>query len=49
MECRLGGEVKASKFAAYANYGCAERGYIGIQGDDNGMLSLRNVRIREIR
>jgi len=42
-------KVKVSKFAAYPNYGRAERGYIGIQGDHNGMLSLRNVRIREIR
>jgi len=42
-------KVKASKFAAYPNYGRAKRGYIGIQGDHDGMLSLRNVRIRETR
>jgi len=26
----------------------AKRGYIGIQGDHNGTLSLRNIRIREL-
>jgi hypothetical protein len=39
-------KVKASKFAAYPNYGLAKRGYIGIQGDHDGTLSIRNVRIR---
>ena len=39
-------KVKASKFAAYPKYGTASRGYIGIQGDHDGTLSLRNVRIR---
>ena len=39
-------KVKASKFAAYPNYGKAARGYIGIQGDHDGALSIRNVRIR---
>lgn len=42
-------KVKASKFAAYPNYGRAARGYIGIQGDHDGTLSIRNVRIREIK
>jgi hypothetical protein len=42
-------KVKASKFAAYPNYGRAARGYIGIQGDHDGTLSLRNIRIREIK
>ncbi|MGH7602849.1 MAG: 3-keto-disaccharide hydrolase [Gemmatimonadaceae bacterium] len=42
-------KVKASKFAAYPNYGLASRGYIGIQGDHDGALSIRNVRIREIK
>jgi Domain of Unknown Function (DUF1080) len=42
-------KVKASKFAAYPNYGLAPRGYIGIQGDHDGTLSIRNVRIREIK
>jgi hypothetical protein len=39
-------KVKASKFAAYPNYGLAKTGYIGIQGDHDGSLSIRNVRIR---
>ena len=39
-------KVAASKFAAYPNYGKASRGYIGIQGDHDGTLSLRNIRIR---
>ena len=39
-------KVAASKFAAYPNYGKAPRGYIGIQGDHDGTLSLRNIRIR---
>jgi hypothetical protein len=42
-------KVKASKFVAYPNYGRAPRGYLGIQGDHDGMLSIRNVRIREIK
>jgi len=43
------GKVKASKFNDYPNYGRAARGYIGFQGDHEGTLTLRNVRIREIR
>ncbi len=39
-------KVKASKFVAYPKYGTAPRGYIGIQGDHDGTLSLRNIRIR---
>ena len=42
-------KVKASKFNDYPNYGRAKRGYIAIQGDHDGQLQLRNVRIREIR
>ena len=41
-------KVKASKFIAYPHYGRAPRGYIGIQGDHDGALWIRNVRIREI-
>ena len=41
-------KVKASKFIEYPHYGRAPRGYIGIQGDHDGALSIRNVRIREI-
>lgn len=42
-------KVKASKFAAYPNYGRASSGYIGIQGDHDGTLWLRDIRIREIK
>lgn len=42
-------KVKASKFVEYPNYGKAARGYIGIQGDHDGALSIRNARIRELR
>jgi hypothetical protein len=41
-------KVKASKFVAYPNYGLAKKGYIGIQGDHDGTLSIRNVRIKEL-
>ena len=39
-------KVKASKFVAYPNYGLAPKGYIAIQGDHDGALSIRNARIR---
>jgi len=41
-------KVAASKFKDWPNYGMAKRGYIGIQGDHNGTLSVRNIRIREL-
>jgi hypothetical protein len=41
--------VAASKFSAYPNYGLAKAGYIAIQGDHAGALTLRNVRIRKLR
>jgi 3-keto-disaccharide hydrolase len=41
--------VAKSKFSAWPDYGMARVGYIGIQGDHNGELSLRNIRIRELR
>ena len=41
-------EVKASKFVDWKNYGRAKRGHIAVQGDHEGPLSLRNIRIREI-
>jgi 3-keto-disaccharide hydrolase len=40
--------VKASKFAAYPNFGRAKRGHIALQGDHAGTLAFRNVRIREL-
>lgn len=42
-------KVQASKFKDWPNYGKATRGYIAIQGDHDGTLSLRNIRIRELR
>ena len=41
--------VKASKFDAWPNYGMAKRGRIALQGDHDGPLTLRNVKIRELR
>ncbi len=41
-------KVKASKFGEWPNYGRATRGHIGIQGDHDGALALRNIRIREL-
>jgi Domain of Unknown Function (DUF1080) len=41
-------KVAASKFSKYPNYGLANTGYIGIQGDHPGSVALRHVRIREL-
>ncbi len=41
-------KLKASKFAEHPLYGKATKGVIAIQGDHNGALALRNIRIREI-
>ncbi len=41
--------VAASKFHAWPDYGKAAIGYIGIQGDEEGAVTLRNIRIRELR
>jgi hypothetical protein len=38
--------LKASKFATAPKYGRLQRGHIGIQGDHEGPLSMRNIRIR---
>jgi Domain of Unknown Function (DUF1080) len=40
--------VKAGKFGEYPNFGRAARGFIAIQGDHNGSLGIRNMRIREL-
>jgi hypothetical protein len=40
--------VKASKFGAWPNYGRAKRGHIALQGDHQGTLAFRNIRIREL-
>lgn len=42
-------KVKASKFAPYPNFGKARRGHIALQGDHAGQLSIRDIRIRELR
>jgi hypothetical protein len=41
-------KVKASKFSAWPNYGRAKKGHIALQGDHNGELAFRNIRIREL-
>jgi hypothetical protein len=41
-------KVAASKFKVYPNYGLAKGGHIGIQGDHEGTLALRHIRIREL-
>ncbi len=39
-------KVAKSKFTEWPHYGLARRGLIAIQGDHDGELSLRNIRIR---
>jgi hypothetical protein len=41
-------KVKGSKFNDWPNYGRAKSGYIAIQGDHNGVLTLRNIKIRTL-
>lgn len=53
LEYELGGadwaaKVKASKFVDWPNYGKSAQGHIGIQGDHEGTLSLRNIRVRKL-
>lgn len=38
-----------SKFARWPNFAKAPRGLLGIQGDHGGVLSIRDMRIREFR
>ena len=40
--------LKASKFATWAKYGRLPKGHIGLQGDHEGELSIRNMRIRTL-
>lgn len=40
---------KALKFAPYKEFGKAKVGHIAIQGDHNGALALRNIKIRELK
>lgn len=41
-------KVAASKFKTWTKYGRASKGHIAIQGDHNGELTLRNIRIRPL-
>ena len=41
-------KVKASKFASWPKYGRITSGHIGIQGDHDGELAIRNMRIRTL-
>lgn len=41
-------KVAASKFKTWTKYGRAKSGHIAIQGDHNGALTLRNMRIRAL-
>ncbi len=40
--------LKSTKFIEYPNYGLAKRGFIAIQGDHAGQLSIRGMRIRAL-
>jgi Domain of Unknown Function (DUF1080) len=42
-------KVKASKFIDWPHYGRAARGAIALQGDHDGMLSIRNMQVRELK
>jgi Domain of Unknown Function (DUF1080) len=41
-------KVKASKFAAWPKYGRLKSGHLAMQGDHNGTLSFRNIKIRAL-
>jgi len=42
-------KVAKSKFHTYPNFGLAKSGLIGFQGDHNGSLELRNIKIRVLK
>ena len=42
-------KVAGSKFKPWPNYGRSKAGHIGIQGDHDGELALRSIRIRELK
>ena len=42
-------KVNASKFKDYPNYGRAKKGHLAMQGDHEGTLAFRNIRVRELR
>jgi len=41
-------KVQAAKFKDWPKFGRAKRGHIGLQGDHEGPLAFRNIRIREL-
>jgi Domain of Unknown Function (DUF1080) len=41
-------KVQAAKFKDWPKFGRATRGHIGLQGDHEGPLAFRNIRIREL-
>ncbi|MEP7000356.1 MAG: DUF1080 domain-containing protein [bacterium] len=41
-------KMKASKFAAWPKYGRMKSGHLAMQGDHNGTLSFRNIKIRAL-
>ena len=41
------GRVAQSKFSDWPNFAKAQKGLLGIQGDHGGVLTIRNMRIRE--
>jgi len=42
-------KVKASKFSVWPNYGRARNGHVALQGDHDGTLAFRNIRVRELQ
>lgn len=42
-------KVKASKFVEWPRYGRQKRGHLALQGDHEGALAFRNIRVRELR
>jgi hypothetical protein len=41
-------KVKASKFGEHPGYGRAKKGHVALQGDHEGELAFRNIRVREL-
>ena len=41
-------KVKASKFVEWPRYGRQKRGHLALQGDHEGALAFRNIRVREL-
>ncbi|MDH4065120.1 MAG: DUF1080 domain-containing protein, partial [Acidobacteriota bacterium] len=41
-------KVQASKFKDWPNFGKSMRGHLALQGDHEGTLAFRNIRIREL-